>query len=97
MEWNIAHRKLSGIKTEFNFKNYPVRNILSFLYVKEYLQKHAQKIQLAVRTFAHHNWNLHGHYFAEKKKAVPKGFLYVTEYSQKHAQKVQLTKQQKTL
>ena len=92
MEWNIAHRKLSGIGTEFNFKNYPVCNILSFLYVTEYSQKHAQKIQLTVRTFAHYNWNLH---LLCWKNTVQKGFQYVTEYSQKHAQKIQLTKHQK--
>ena len=62
--------------TEFNLKNYPVRNILSFLYVTEYSQKHVKKIQLTVRAFAQYNWNLHGHYFDEKN-AVQKGFLYV--------------------
>ena len=31
MEWNLAHRNLSGIATESNFKNYPIRNIVSFL------------------------------------------------------------------
>ena len=46
MEWNIARRNLSGIATEFNFKNYPIHNILSFLYVTDYLQKRGQKIQL---------------------------------------------------
>ena len=65
MPSGIADWKLSQIGTEFNFKNYPVPNILSFLYVTEYLQKHVQKIQLTVRTFAHYNWNLHDHYFAE--------------------------------
>ena len=82
MEWNIAHRKLSEIGTEFNFKNYPVRNILSFLYVTEYLQKHAQKSQLTIRTFAHYNWNLHGHYFAEKnavQKRIPICYRIVAE------------------
>ena len=96
MEWNIAHQKLGGIGTEFNFKNYPVRNILIFLYVTECSQKHVQKIQLTIQTFAHYNWNLHCHYFAEKI-AVQKEFLYVAEYSQKHPQKIQLTKQQKAI
>ena len=45
MEWNIAHRNLIHA-TEFNFNNYPIRNILGFLYVTECSHKCVQKIQL---------------------------------------------------
>ena len=81
MERNIAHQNLSGIATEFNFTNYPIRNILSILHVTEYFQKHVQKIQLTKQQkefLSDHKTTPIKYKSFFKARATPLGHLFVS-------------------